>query len=260
MVCPRCQTVNPGGSVHCYNCGHDLSKPAERRQPRPAPTPPPPQRPPILFHVDIAGTMLKVTDREITFGEQRLFTPAVTGISYGVFKQYSNGVLTGRSYGIWLTDSKTRMHIECANSDPDAKVEQRYTDALNALYPAVIVPIMTQFLEWLEAESGFMVGDVTFNRAGMHRDASLSSSDKASYKLARALGSRKTVDDHERALRSLPWREFAGYSFHEGSIRLHRGKSDIWTQFPMRDTWNAVCLPPLLDFLFEDGKLWRIAE
>ena len=38
------------------------------------------------------------------------------------------------------------------------------------------------------------------------------------------------------------------------------GEKTVWAQFALRETWNAVCLGPMFDFLCEDGHLWQFVN
>jgi hypothetical protein len=69
----------------------------------------------------------------------------------------------------------------------------------------------------------------------------------------------KSTEQRQQDYKFLPWTEFGGHTSASGNIHLFREKKK-WESFSLRDTWNAVCLDPLLSFLYEDGKLWQFVN
>lgn len=218
----------------------------------------PQQAPKEFGRIDIAGKFLIVTEKQIIFENRGLEAASVTGIRYGVYKHYINGIRSSQSYCIWLTNNSWVMQIECAKGFfvSDSTIQKRYEDALKAIYQAVMVPMIRRFLIQLDEGQGFVVGDLTFNKSGIHRAGSLGSIEKGFHKL---IGGVSRAEDREREYQLLPWNQYGGYSFDSGSIRLHRQKT-VWAQFALRDTWNAVCLGFIFDFLNEDGRLWQFVN
>ena len=100
MFCSRCGTKNPENSANCYNCGQNLAKAPDRAlqnrsgsltEARPLPTPK------EFGKVDVNGSMLVATEQEISFNGQTLATPLITGIRFGIYKHYVNGIRTSQS-------------------------------------------------------------------------------------------------------------------------------------------------------------------
>ena len=146
MVCAHCRTENPLGSMHCFNCGRDISK-STAEPIEPAPVRKPASVEQIVGNVDINGTLLVISNTRVSFGYQTLKCDEIVGIRYGIFKNYVNGIRTSRSYAVWLSDRSSTVLIECASAfASSATVEARYQATLSALYPAVIVPLLESFL------------------------------------------------------------------------------------------------------------------
>lgn len=261
MLCPRCDTTNPKGSVHCFNCGQNLSEPASNRPIAATGTGAAvrTQRVPKEFgRIDIGGTFLVVNEEQIVFDKRGLQAASVTGIRYGIYKHYINGIRSSQSYCIWLTNNSWVMQIECAKGFfvSDSTIQKRYEDALKSLYQAVMVPMIQRFLTLLDEGPGFVVGDLTFDKSGIHRAGSLGAIEKGFHKL---IGGATRAQERDREYQHLPWNQYGGHSFDSGYVRLHRQKA-VWAQLPLRDTWNAVCLGPMLDFLNKDGRLWQFVN
>jgi hypothetical protein len=208
--------------------------------------------------IDINGKLLVINQRAIAFDNSWLQTSEVVGIRFGIYKHYTNGIRTSQSYGIWLTDQTSVMGIECAKGFlvNNSTIEKRYQDSLSALYQAVMVPIIQGFIDSLRAGSGFSVGDITFNKSGIHRTGRLGVIQRGFHRL---LGGHQRVEERESEHRCLPWSRYGGHTFYSGYVRLHREKT-VWAQFALRETWNAVCLGPMFDYLCQDGRIWQLVK
>jgi hypothetical protein len=255
MVCAQCGTQNPVGSTNCFSCGRDISKSvAEPIQSAPVRKPASTEQ--IIGNVDINGTPLVVSNTRVSFGHQNLKCDEIVGIRYGIFKHYVNGIRTSRSYAVWLSDRVSNMSIECASAfASSATVEARYQAMLSALYPAVIVPLLESFLRNLSAGPGFQIATITFDRNGLHRSNSYGAVQKGLLNAWVSMAGGKSVSEREQSYQHLNWGDFGGHSFSGGNIRLYSWNKSIWTEFSLRDTWNAVCLGPLLDFLYKENRL-----
>jgi hypothetical protein len=264
MFCSRCGTKNPENSANCYDCGQNLAKAPDRSlqtrsgslaEVRPLPAPK------EFGRVDVNGSPLIATEREIAFGSQTLVTSSITGIRFGIYKHYVNGIRTSQSYCVWLCDETKVMQIECASGFlvSSAKIEQRYKDTLAALWPAVVVPIVGQCLEALADGRRFTIGNLTFDKSGLHRDGEMGAIAKGVASLWSSVAGGKSVEQREKDHKFLAWADYGGHNSSSGNIHLFRDKKS-WASFSLRDTWNAVCLDPLFSYLYEDGRLWQIIK
>jgi hypothetical protein len=262
MYCNRCGTQNPDGSANCFNCGRSMDAPVDMRiAASPVVGAQRVRAAELLARIDVAGIPLVVTDDEVTFGTQRMKCDEVVAIRYGVYKHYINGIRDSQSYAIWLTDGRSTISVECAKGlfVRSTTVESRYQEALKALYSAVMVPLIQSLLTNLDKGTGFCIGDVTFDKAGLHRRAGLGSIQKGLLGAWASIAGGRSVDEREQQFQHLSWKEFGGHAFDKGHIHLFR-KKEAWGSFVLRDTWNAVCLGPLFDFLNEDGRLWKFVN
>ena len=249
MYCNACGTKNPEGSDHCFNCGGSMNPAPNSAKPFTTSPITLTQKVPatnLLARIDVGGMPLVISDQEVSFGNQALKCDDVVGIRYGIYKHYLNGIRTSQSYAIWLTDGRSTMFIECARGFfvLSSTIEARYQQALKALYSAVIVPIIQSFLMNLDKGPGFLIGDITFDKKGLHRSSSLGAIQKGIMGAWASIRGGKSVEDRERQRQHLEWADFGGHSFDKGHVFLFRNKQ-TWAQFSLRDTWNAVCLLPL---------------
>lgn len=229
-------------------------------QPGGAAAQPKPQMEKEFGRVDMGGRLLTVTDRRITFGDQSLDPAGITGVRFGIYKRYINGIRVEQSYCIWLTNGHVQMEIECAVGVfvRGATVEARYQQALKALWQPVMVELIGVFLGALQSGEGFSVGDITFSKSGLLRAGGLGAVERSVFKLWHSVAGGRSSEERERARVHLPWEEFGGHNSGDGNVYLHRKQRGVWSQFVLRDVWNAVCLDPILNYLYEDGRLWTI--
>src|SRR5215469_673345 len=223
MNCNGCGTQNPGDSENCFNCGCDLGD--ARRTPSRAEfraTPSEKKQGKLLANLDIGGTPLIITDSDIRFGSHQTMKSAdVTGIRYGIYKHYVNGIRTSRSYAIWLSDGRSSMSIECASfMASSSTVEFRYRQALEALYTAVMTGLLRSFLMNLESGSAFQIGDVIFDERGMHRPQGRGSIERGIVGAWAALAGGLSSEQREARYRFLPWSDYLGHSFGDGNIYI----------------------------------------
>src|SRR5713226_9041427 len=150
----------------------------------------------------------------------------------------------------------SQLQIECASGFlvSNAKIEKRYKDVLAVLWPAVVVPIVSQCLEALAQGRSFTVGDVNFDKSGLLRLGQMGSIAKGVASLWSSVAGGKSVEQREKDYKFLAWADYGGHNSSSGNIHLFRDKKS-WASFSLRDTWNAVCLDPIFSFLYEDGTL-----
>src|SRR5208283_2279223 len=103
-------------------------------------------------------------------------------------------------------------------------------------------------LEALADGRGFTIGHLTFDKSGLHRQGEMGSIAKGAARLWSSVAGGKSVEQRERDYKLLSWTDYGGHTCASGKIHLFRGK-EPWESFSLRDTWNAVCLDPLLSFL-----------
>ena len=152
------------------------------------------------------------------------------------------------------------MFIECAKVFVrSSTIEARYQEVLKALYPAIVIPLIHSFLINLDTGAGFQIGDVTFDKGGLHRSRSFGTIQKGFLETWISLAGGSSVQERAQRYQHLSWSEFGGHSFGSGYIHIFRNR-EPWTKFALRDTWNAVCLGPLFDFLYEDNRLGSLVN
>ena len=128
------------------------------------------------------------------------------------------------------------MQIECASGFlvSNSKIEQRYKDTLSALWPTVVVPIVSQCLEALAEGRTFSIGNLAFDKAGLHRQGEMGAIAKGVARLLSSVAGGKPVQQKERDYKFLPWSEYGGHKSSSGSLHLFHDKKS-WASLSLRD-------------------------
>jgi len=220
-----------------------------------------------IARTEIGDVPLIITSEKIRFGVQQIRTRSVTAIRYGVMDR---SFFSNASYAIWLTDGKSELHIECATpSTLSTMVEQRYKEALDALWKAVQLPLIQTMLNAFIAGRGFEIGGIRFDFEGLHRardHQSVLATSAADLPIGKALKegwhfltSAQARDERKRNYQHLPWSDFGGHITVSGLLVLHR-QNQVWADLGLRETWNAVCLGPILSYLKEGGRIRQLIK
>jgi hypothetical protein len=213
--------------------------------------------------IEIGRQRLTVTSDSIKFGDRTLRTPMIDGIRFGIFKQTTNGIRTERSYAVWLREGNQQLNIECVTfMTPEAIVAERFGEVTGALWPVVTARLANDMAQrLLQTPGGFEVGGIRFDQGGLHRSG-YGEIRKGVAHIWHGLFGGKSPDERRRAFEHLPWAEFGGHDFPEGSgnVCLRRSDKSAWASLALRSVWNAVCLPPLLSYLAERHFIEQLAR
>jgi hypothetical protein len=221
-----------------------------------------------VCNIDINGTQLVINRQELKFGTATMPTRSINALRFGIYKHYTNGVRDHQSYAIWVTDGSRTINIECAKGwrAKDAVIEQRWKVAIDAVFECILGRLMDEMIDGLKTGKGFVIGGIKFDKTGMTRVKGYGPITRAWWSMWHAIFKGKTVEQREQEYRHITWQEFHGHGSGNGRVNLWRthptkkGKTKLWISWGLRDTWNAVCISPLLSYLYKDGKLWTILK
>ena len=157
-------------------------------------------------------------------------------------------VATDQDYLIGLTNGRDSIVIKRHHWFNAGRVEAGLQEVLQALDKPVIAPLLARLLATITSGKGLDLSDPT----GVTRDVLHVDRKGLLLKRGRFLG---VFPSRERVL---PWRDFYGHTLDNGKLWLAERVDDEPKHFvglSLRDTWNAVCLPPLIDHGFSTGLL-----
>ena len=92
----------------------------------------------------------------------------ITGVRWGVFKKYTNGIKTSTSYAIWVGRPEYALKIECATPlELEGIYAKRYELILEKLWKAVCVRLISDTLRRLSIGDKIPFGDIIVDRNGI---------------------------------------------------------------------------------------------
>ncbi|HEY4100340.1 MAG TPA: hypothetical protein VGM20_05645 [Gemmatimonadales bacterium] len=210
--------------------------------------------------IDINGTPLIVHRDKITFGNQSIVPHNVRHIKLGIFKRYTNGLRTSQSYCVWLSDGSKTMTIECAAGwlVPGSVIETRWKATVGAIWTAVVARMLDQCINQLRSGDGFEIGNLRFDKRGVHRVGEYSPVHMALLRARRRAFGGASAEERQRSAFHAEWKAVS-FRTAGGSVTVFNAKK-VLARFVLRETWNAVLIEPLLSHLFEEGRLWAVIQ
>ena len=218
--------------------------------------------------LDINGKPLEISIKNFKFGNEAMASATITGVRFGIYKHYTNGVRDHQSYAIWVTDGRRVLNVECAKGwfVSDKIIEERWNAALKAVFDVVLSRLVDEFIDGLKTGTGFDVGGVHFDKKGLTRVGRYNALHMAILRLWHKVFGGRTPEQREHDWRVMSWSDFSGHGSANGRITIFKkhptkkDKSKPWVTWGLRDVWNAVVIGPLLSILYKDGKLWQYVE
>lgn len=212
----------------------------------------------MVREVEIRGTPLRVTDEEVTFGSVRLKTTAITAVRYGALFHTTNDIPDHKSYALWVTDGRETIEVECARGlFVRAKTaEDRFHRAVDAIWQPVVIPICERMVRTYRDGGGFTIAGADTPWWSLTSSVNVRHDPTLVFDQA---GIHQTKPETKHLL----WRNFDGYSIENGELRISastysptwRDKlngREWWATLSLRQTWNAVCLDPVLKRLKQE--------
>ena len=197
------------------------------------------------------GEGLDLSADRITVGRRSLRLAEITGIRYGIVETRVMGVVaTDQEYTIGLTNGRDTIEIKRHHWFNRGQAEVGFQEMLEALFKPVVQPLLNRLLATIASGNGFDLKDPS----GVTAD--VVHVDKRGLLLKRG----KFLGVFGPGERLLPWRDFHGHAMQNGRLLLAErdqasDEPKVFVALSLKDTWNAVCVPPLIDHAYETGVL-----
>ena len=176
------------------------------------------------LHLEIRKDVIEVTKSFVRYNGTKISAAAVTGVRYGIFRSYRNGVQTTCSYLIGIAAGGTSITIECKRifrSEEQAKLD--YDAILKSLYFHVIAALVARTVKSVRAGATWTLGDCTFDSKGMATTTGVLAWKKPAF---------------------VPYSDVK-YSQGNGTLSIF-GTGSIKRTFEFRTVWNAVIFEQVL--------------
>lgn len=164
----------------------------------------------------------------------------VERVRWGVFKQYTNAVRTGRYFTIWVGSPKSSIEIECVRFlESESTVMKRYELILEKMWKAVCVRLVGQTLSRLSSGEKLRYGDVVVDKEGV------------------LLPKYKFLGWSSEPVH-YPWEELS-ISSGAGYFKISATKEkNSYAQLSYRDIDNVHILEAIMRFLWKEGNLAKL--
>jgi len=196
------------------------------------------------------GQGLDISADRITVGRRSLRLAEITGIRYGIVETRVMGVVaTDQEYTIGLTNGRDTIEIKRHHWFNRGQAEVGFQEMLEALSQPVVQPLLGRLLATITKGKGFDLKDPSGVTADtVHID-----------RMGLTLKRGKFLGVFGSGERLLPWRDFHGHALQNGRLWLaerdESGGPKMFVGLSLTDTWNAVCVPPLIDHAYATGVL-----
>ncbi|MFO1486701.1 MAG: tetratricopeptide repeat protein [Verrucomicrobiaceae bacterium] len=180
--------------------------------------------------VKIRSDEVEVTREFIRYNDTKIATEKVTGIRFGVFKQYTNGIPTNTSYAIEACSAEKAVSIECKRVfRSETQAQQDFSAILNALshqiFPTLIIGLAEKIAT---GKSTQQIGPLLLTKHGVQCET----------------GSLWWKKQHTVPYEALSFSDYGGH-VHVGASQPEAIKFSI----DRRAVWNAVIVEKLVEII-----------
>jgi hypothetical protein len=164
----------------------------------------------------------------------------VDRVRWGIFKQYTNAVRTGRYFTIWIGSPKSTIEIECVRFlESESTVMNRYELILEKLWNAVCVRLFGETISRLSSGEKLRYGEVVVDKEGV------------------LLPKYKFLGLSSEPMH-YPWEELS-ISPGAGYFKISAAKEkNSYAQLSYRDVNNVHILEKIIRFLWKDGNYAKL--
>jgi tetratricopeptide (TPR) repeat protein len=180
--------------------------------------------------VKIRSDEVEINKAFIRYNDTRLATESVTGIRFGVFKQYTNGIPTHTSYAIEACSADRSISIECKRMfRSEAPAQEDFTAILNAIshqtFPTLIIRLAEKIAS---GQSTQQIGPLLLTKYGAQCET----------------GSLWWKKQHVVPYSSLSFSDYGGH------VHVTASQPEV-IKFSLdrRAVWNAVILEKLVEII-----------
>ena len=178
--------------------------------------------------LDIRDDKIEVTREKFRYNSHIIPSNEVTGVRFGVFTQYTNGVKSSVSYKVAVQSASHGVaDVECKRffrSEDKAKAD--FNAIINALYYQIIPSLVSRLAKAILADNGVPLGDCSMMKNGIHLKT----------------GALFWKEEHMISWLDVRFGSGGGYLSISSAQNPKLKKT-----FGLRDAWNAVIFKEIAD-------------
>lgn len=187
---------------------------------------------------------LKIDTKSIQYEKDLLLCNEVTQIRYGILQMYINGIKANRIYEIGIqANQKKPIRVTFQSSRifvANQNLEKIYNDIVDCLWTHVTRRLVTEAIENLEKGRPFVMERLEVQTKGIQM------------KVSRWFFKKET--------HFVEWKNLRKY-MQDGMLCIYseeNKKIKIYLNF--QKDWNTPVLASLLEYLWQDGRAYKLAE
>ncbi|HEO65390.1 MAG TPA: hypothetical protein ENI73_05900 [Spirochaetes bacterium] len=193
--------------------------------------------------LSLSKKQLTIRSEDISYEGKRLVFSSVKAIRYGILQIYVNGIKANRIFVIELMDDredKLKINFQSAMLfKVNKKIDKLYFDIIDVLWQNVTKRLVNQFIDELESGRSVSVGKVEVTPGGIQM---------------------QVIRWFKKEEHFLEWGNIRK-SMGLGHLHLYSNENKkIKCRINLQKVWNAVVLSSVLDYLWKDGRVYRLAE
>jgi len=182
--------------------------------------------------LSIRDDQIEVTSKKFRYNSTIIPNDKITGIKFGIFTQYTNGVKSSVSYSIGiLSNGHGHIEIECKRffrSEDQAKKD--FEAILDSCFYHVIPDLVTRLAKQIATGKDLQMGDSWLTPRGIRTTVGI-------------------LMWKEEIL--VPWSDVR-FVVHQGHLNLSSSQNKKFTKsFALRDAWNAVIFEQITKAFFK---------
>jgi hypothetical protein len=181
--------------------------------------------------LDIKGDRIRINREVVQLNSQQIRVVDVTGVLFGIFIQYRNGIQSSCSYLVGVQGGGASISIECKRfwrSEEQAKSD--YSAILDGLFRNVFPKLAPKIATQIASGTEFKLGATRITMDGIYIRSGV------------LMWEKETL---------VPWSDVR-YGNHQGHLSISSAKdSKLRVSMAVRDTWNAVIFEPVVKTLME---------
>lgn len=193
------------------------------------------------------GTLFKkrlvITPDRVVFDDTTLLMNEISRIRWGTYINYTNGIKTNTSHGVWIGTRNKTVHIECSlKFESDKASYDRFSTVVDKLWKAVGIRLVMETLSMISND-----GKIPFGRKGLLVDK-----DGMILHRYKTFGANQPVH--------CKWEEIT-YLGIQGQLSINSKKEKgVCSHLSYRDDDNTHVLESLLDFIYKDGNHIKLRQ
>lgn len=194
--------------------------------------------------LDFFQKRLYIDSKVIRYAQKEIHCDEVVALKYGVLQLYINGIKANRIYEITIL-GKANKQIQISFQSlrifsTNKKMESTYSTIVQSLWDSVGKRLVSDLYDKLKRGIPLKIGDVEVNRKGI------------------LLSVRKWLFKKEKHF--VEWKDLRKYSGDGYLYLFSESNKKVKTRLSYLKVWNVNMLESILDFLWQDGRAYQLAE